>query len=101
MRQNEVRDNPISESLRLALRKRFPGPAPEFFFAPAVLDRLSAEMGAGELQRRIGADWIAFLVPLSAILEIEETSGPDAVERVYRAFLDGSADPRKGHVLNL
>ena len=78
-----------------------PGPAPEFFFAPAVLDRLSAEMGAGELQRRIGADWIAFLEPLSAILEIEETSGPDAVERVYRAFLDGSADPRKGHVLNL
>jgi hypothetical protein len=78
-----------------------PGPAPEFFFAPAVIDQLAAELGATELQRRIGADWLTFLEPLASILEIEAASGPEAVERVYRSFLDGTADPRKGHVLNL
>jgi hypothetical protein len=78
-----------------------PGPAPEFFFAPAVAERLAAELGPAELQRQIGGDWLAFLEPLGAILEIESGSGPEAVERVYRSFLDGTANPRSGHVLNL
>jgi hypothetical protein len=78
-----------------------PGPAPEFFFAPAVAEQLASELGAAELQRRIGADWLGFLEPLADILDIEEHSGPEAVERVYRSFLDGTADPRKGHVLDL
>src|SRR3954469_6595611 len=78
-----------------------PGPAPEFFFAPAVAEKLAGELGPAELQRRIGADWLGFLEPLADILDIEEHSGPDAVERVYRSFLDGTADPRKGHVLDL
>ena len=78
-----------------------PGPAPEFFFAPAVAEQLIGELGATEFQRRIGADWLAFIEPLSRILEIEEATGPEAVERVYRSFLDGTADPRTGHVLNL
>jgi Protein of unknown function (DUF2855) len=78
-----------------------PGPAPEFFFAPAVAERLATELGPVEFQRHIGADWLGFLEPLGRILDIETDSGPEAVERVYRSFLDGSADPRKGHVLNL
>jgi hypothetical protein len=78
-----------------------PGPAPEFFFAPAVAERLAGELGPAELQRRIGADWLGFLEPLSVVLDIEEDSGPEAVARVYRSFLDGSADPRAGHVLKL
>ena len=78
-----------------------PGPAPEFFFAPSVAERLATELGPGEFQRRIGTDWLGFLEPLGAILEIEEHGGAEAVERVYRSFLDGTADPRKGHVLNL
>src|SRR6478752_6822011 len=78
-----------------------PGPAPEFFFAPAVVEQLSAALGAAEFQRRIGSDWLAFLEPLGGILEIEEDAGAEATERVYRSFLDGTADPRRGHVLNL
>jgi hypothetical protein len=78
-----------------------PGPRPEFFFAPTVAERLASELGPAELQRRIGADWARFLEPLAAVLDIEQDEGPEAVERVYRAFLDGTADPRKGHVLNL
>lgn len=78
-----------------------PGPAPEFFFAPAVAERLATELGPAEFQRRIGADWLGFLEPLAQVLEIDADSGPEATDRVYRSFLDGSADPRKGHVLNL
>jgi hypothetical protein len=78
-----------------------PGPAPEFFFAPTVAETLAAQIGAAELQRQIGTSWLGFLEPLAAILDLEETSGADAVERVYRSFLDGTADPRKGHVLSL
>jgi hypothetical protein len=78
-----------------------PGPRPEFFFAPAVIEQLAAELGATELQRRIGADWLSFLEPLSAVLDIQEDRGAQALERVYRSLLDGSADPRTGHVLNL
>jgi Protein of unknown function (DUF2855) len=80
---------------------RLPGPAPEFFFAPAVAERLATELGPAEFQRHIGADWLGFLEPLGTVLEIDADSGPEAVDRVYRSFLDGSADPRKGHVLNL
>src|SRR3954468_22101110 len=32
-----------------------PGPQPEFFFAPAVIEQLAAQLGAAELQRQIGA----------------------------------------------
>jgi hypothetical protein len=78
-----------------------PGPQPEFFFAPAVAEKLAGELGPAELQRRIGADWLTFLEPLSGILEISEHAGPEAAERIYRSFLDGTADPRRGHVLNL
>jgi hypothetical protein len=78
-----------------------PGPRPEFFFAPAVIEQLAAQLGAAELQRQIGAGWLGFLEPLAAIVDIEEDSGAEAVERVYRSFLDGTADPRRGHVLNL
>jgi hypothetical protein len=78
-----------------------PGPAPQFFFAPAVIEQLATELGPGELQRQIGASWMGFLEPLERIIEIEEDSGPEAVERVYRSFLDGTADPRKGHVLSI
>ena len=78
-----------------------PGPAPAFFFAPAVAEQLAAELGPAEFLRRIGSDWLGFLDPLGAVLEIDEGGGPEAVERVYRSFLDGTSDPRKGHVLNL
>jgi len=78
-----------------------PGPTPEFFFAPAVIEQLATEIGAAELQRQVGAAWLGFLEPLPAIVELEEEAGAEAVERVYRSFLDGTADPRKGHVLSL
>jgi hypothetical protein len=86
---------------RLAGGGELPGPAPEFFFAPTHLQRLSAELGPGELQRRLGAAWEDFLGQLGGWMEVEQGEGPEALERVWLAFVDGEVDPRRGHVLRL
>lgn len=76
-----------------------PGPAPEIFFAPAQIERLSAELGAQELQRRIGEAWRDFVGQVGGWVDIEHGQGPDEVQRVWRALVDGAVDPRRGHVL--
>jgi len=86
---------------RLAGASDLPGPAPEFFFAPTHIERLTAELGPGGLQRRLGEAWAEFLGQLGDWMEIEHGEGPEAVERVWLAFVDGDVDPRRGHVLRL
>jgi hypothetical protein len=78
-----------------------PGPTPEFFFAPARAEQRAVQLGATELQQRMGAAWAAFADRLPQLLEIESHSGAEALGRVYDAFVDGSADPRKGYVFSL
>lgn len=76
-----------------------PGPAPELFFAPTQIERLSAELGPQELQRRIGEAWREFVGQVGGWMEVEHGEGPDEVQRVWRALVDGAVDPRRGHVL--
>ena len=78
-----------------------PGPAPELFFAPDHVERLTAELGPAELQRRLGEAWDGFAAQLGDRLEVEHGEGPEDLERVWRAAVDGAADPRRGHVLRL
>lgn len=78
-----------------------PGPTPELFFAPTRIEQRAAELGPGELQQRLGVAWAAFADRVPELLEIESHSGAEALGRVYEAFLDGSADPRKGYVFSL
>ena len=78
-----------------------PGPRPAFFFAPDHLLRLRTELGGAELGRRMETAWDAFIARVGDWLEIEHGEGAEAVERVWRALADGSADPRRGHVLRL
>src|SRR5439155_7362278 len=86
---------------RLGGASDLPGPAPAFFFAPSHMERLTAELGPGGLQRRLGEAWTEFLAQLGDWMEIEHGEGPEAVERVWLAFVDGDVDPRRGHVLSL
>ncbi|WP_232667690.1 DUF2855 family protein [Pseudonocardia sp. TRM90224] len=78
-----------------------PGPTPEFFFAPTRGEQRAAELGAGRFQQQVGAAWAAFADRLPQLLEIESGSGADALGGAYDAFLNGNADPRKGHVFTL
>ncbi len=78
-----------------------PGPAPELFFAPTRIEQRAAELGQSELQQRLGAAWAAFADRVPELLEIESHRGAEALARVYEAFIDGSADPRKGYVFSI
>jgi len=78
-----------------------PGPTPEFFFAPAQSDALTADLGRGELQRQIGEAWTAFAARVPDLLSIERATGAEALARTYDDLLEGRADPRKGYVFSL
>jgi hypothetical protein len=83
-----------------------PGPRPTLFFAPAQVKKRSAEWGKAELQKRIGAAWLAFMQKVNgagseAWLTVREARGQEAVTRTYRAMLEGSARPDEGFILSL
>lgn len=80
-----------------------PGPAPEMFFAPAVIEKRRKELGPQALQERLGAAWTAFVARVESSGEtwvrVVEGVGREAIEEVYRAALDNKLNPRDGHVL--
>jgi hypothetical protein len=78
-----------------------PGPGREFFFAPGQIQKRAAEWGPQGLQERLGSSWAGFRDASRAWLEVERAYGREAVERVYRATLEGSASPAQGNVLSL
>ena len=77
------------------------GPAPEFFFAPTYMEQLGERLGPGEMHRRLGEAWTGFVERVGAWMDIERGEGGEAVQRVWRALVDGEADPRRGHILSL
>ncbi len=85
---------------RLAFGVEVPGPAPTLFFAPDRLTQRMKDWGPEGFQARLGAAWDHFLPYVDDSIDIERGVGREAIERVYRATLDGTADPRKGYVLS-
>jgi Protein of unknown function (DUF2855) len=73
----------------------------EFFFAPSHIEKMAADRGPEELQRRMGEAWVALMGRVGDWMDIERGEGAGAVERVWRSLVDGEADPRRGHVLRL
>ena len=78
-----------------------PGPAREFFFAPAQIQKRIADWGPQGFQERLGASWKEFQDASSSWLRIERAYGREALERVYQATLEGSASPAQGNVVSL
>jgi hypothetical protein len=78
-----------------------PGAPPTFFFAPDRVRQRSEDWGMAELQRRMGVAWKHFVDQLDHWLKVRRGAGQADVERIYRATLDGTADPAEGHVLSL
>jgi uncharacterized protein DUF2855 len=73
----------------------------EMFFAPSHIEQMTERVGAAGLQERMGEAWSALASRVGDWMEIEHGSGPDAVQRVWQALVDGDVDPRHGHVLTL
>ena len=85
--------------------KGLPGPKPTLFFAPAQAKKRLADWGGAGFQQRLGAAWSAFMRPVTdpdaPWLVVERGRGLGALEAVYDTLLDGGADPRNGHVVDL
>lgn len=78
-----------------------PGAKPEFFFAPAQIEKRSREWGPGGLQQRLGDAWGRFVASSEGWLRVVRGQGPEAVERVYLDLLGGRTAPSEGHVVSL
>ena len=75
-----------------------PGPTPEFFFAPGQAAKRAADWGTDELDARIARSFHRLLDTTDQWLTVEHQQGPDGVESVYRALLEGHASPDHGYV---
>ncbi len=77
------------------------GPKPQFFFAPAQIQKRRADWGAGEVERRIEAAWTRLAADAASWLTLRHHNGLDAAQGVYDRLARGAADPRDGHVVTL
>jgi hypothetical protein len=85
---------------RMTAPGELPGPAPVFFFAPDRARKRIEDWGAAAFQTRVGDAMRRFLAS-TGWLRVVEGKGQAAVESVYRAMLEGAADPAEGHVLSV
>ena len=85
--------------------KELPGPRATLFFAPAQAQKRIAELGGEALRQRLLEAWQAFLGratdPAAPWLQVQQHSGPQAVQAAYAQVLAGRGDPRTGHVMAL
>ena len=66
------------------------------FFAPARVEKRSADWGSGGLRDRMAAGWTDFIGDARGLFRIEASDGPDAALTAYRDAVAGNADPRAG-----
>jgi Protein of unknown function (DUF2855) len=78
-----------------------PGPKPEFFFAPAQIQKRVKDWGGDGFQQRAGDAWRGFRDASGAWLHVVRSRGREALERVYADTLAGRTRPQDGHVLSL
>ena len=83
--------------------KDLPGVRAVLFFAPAQIKKRSTDWGAAELSDRLSAAWQSFTAqvtqPDAPWLTPLQHSGSASFEAVYQQVLEGSNDPRLGHIL--
>ena len=75
-----------------------PGPAPQFFFAPAQIAKRNGDWGRDGLEQRTIGAWTSYREWVDGWLRFERTHGADAVKTLYLELLSGRVDPRVGHV---
>jgi len=78
-----------------------PGAEPEFFFAPAQAQKRTGDWGPGEIEKRMGASFVAFRQFCDAWLNVERHYGPEAAQAAYQAVLAGRQPPANGCIISL
>ena len=89
------------EAANLGGSADLPGPKPEFFFAPAQIQKRLKDWGPAEFQQRARDAWFGFRDTTPAWLHVVRARGRDALSRTYQDMLAGRARPQDGHVLSL
>lgn len=78
-----------------------PGAKPTWFFAPDQLRKRAKEWGPGGIDQRFAAVWSGFTAAQGPKLDIVESHGPNAVQKVYLDTLKGDVRPSQAHMLSL
>ena len=78
-----------------------PGATPEFFFAPSQAQKRASEWGGGEMEKRIGAAFVAFREFCDRWLQVKREYGAQAVVRGFENTLAGKVKPSDGCILSM
>jgi hypothetical protein len=78
-----------------------PGPAPAFFFAPDQMRKRYEDWGPDGVEDRHAEAWARFVPVLEGWVDVEETTGPEALRTAWLDTLAGTVGPRRGPVVHL
>jgi hypothetical protein len=77
-----------------------PGPTPQLFFAPTVIEKRRKEWGLEGFARKLQEAQGQFYPDALSWLELVHGRGPEAIESTYRRVLDGQTEPHQGMILS-
>lgn len=77
-------------------RPEMAGPSPEFFFAPAQIEKRNTDWGAGEPMRRVGEAFAEYVTFSDEWLTIDHAAGPDALVEAWDSLVGGQVGPEVG-----
>lgn len=86
---------------KFAPKLDLPGPKPQFFFAPAQIEKRRADWGPGVIESKIGTAWREIAAQSQDWLDVKFHTGIDAARQIYLDLAEGRANPRDGHVIDL
>lgn len=78
-----------------------PGAKPTWFFAPDQIRKRAKEWGRGGIDQRFGVVWSGFTAAMGPKLDVVESRGSDAVQRIYLDTLNGRVEPAQAHMLSM
>lgn len=78
-----------------------PGPQPQFFFAPAQIEKRNAEWGPGVVLQKAAAAFVDIARDVSEQVTIERIGEPDAVVSAWQDLVDGKVSPSRGLMASL
>lgn len=81
--------------------EKLPGPQPQMFFAPSIVQKRIADWGGAGFQQRVGEAWRAFLPTAAKVTRVVEGRGLEAAAAVWADLATGKAKPDDGHVIRL
>lgn len=82
-------------------RGELPGPEPQFFFAPAQIEKRNKDWGPGEIQKRMGAAWLRMAGDTQGWLKLQRPTGPEEVKAAYLEMVEGRTSPDTGVIMSL